>query len=284
MLTILTIPKPFKDPHINVIQRNALLSWLKLSPKPTIILFGNDKGIDKAAEEFGVLHVPEVENEFGIPRLDAVFDTAKKMSSDFFMAYINTDIILTSDFAEALKLIKIPKFLMSGRRRDVGIKTAFDFSQPDYEWRLRNLIAVESRMHGWAGMDYFVFPKDLELNMPAFVAGRPGYDNWLVYRARFLGIPVIDATEMVTVIHQNHDYSHSPYGRKGKVAGPETQKNLKLAGGFSNMCTLRDADWILTASGLTKPPFPRRIFSGISLFYPWRLILAFKRKLQFGKK
>ena len=32
MLTIFTIPKPFVG-HIGVIQRNAIISWLNLSPK-----------------------------------------------------------------------------------------------------------------------------------------------------------------------------------------------------------------------------------------------------------
>ena len=31
-LTIFTAPKPFTDPHINLIQRNALRSWLALGP------------------------------------------------------------------------------------------------------------------------------------------------------------------------------------------------------------------------------------------------------------
>ena len=51
MVTILTVPKPFKG-HIDTIQRNAIKSWLKLYPKCEIILFGDDESIAKAAEEF----------------------------------------------------------------------------------------------------------------------------------------------------------------------------------------------------------------------------------------
>jgi hypothetical protein len=90
---------------------------------------------------------------------------------------------------------------------------------------------------------------------------------------------VIDATEVITVLHQKHDYSHSPYGERDRVGGPEEEKSLKLAGGLSHMLTLRDADWILISQGLKRPKFPRIIFSKLSLFYPWRLILAIKRRL-----
>ena len=108
----------------------------------------------------------------------------------------------------------------------------------------------------------------------------PGWDNWLIYHIRSLKIPVIDATKAITVIHQAHGYSHSIYGEKTRVGGPEAERNLKLAGGFVNMCSLRDADWVLTPHGLKKPSFSRRILASLFLFYPWRLLLSIKRKLK----
>lgn len=280
MLTIATVPKPFRDPHINIIQRNAIQSWLQLFPKPKIILFGNDEGIAEAAKEFGVLHVPEVENEFGIPLLNSVFNLAQKMSNNQFVAYINTDIILMSDFMAALKLVKTPSFLMTGRRWDINIKKPIQFKETDWEKKLRQRVAREGKLHGPAGMDYFIFPRNLQLNIPAFVAGRPGYDNWLIYQARSSGIPAIDATKMVMVLHQNHDYSHHLKGKKGVLGGAEAKRNIKLAGGFTRVLTLRDTDWALSQEGPKRPELPRRIFIKLSLFYPWRLLLSIRRRLQ----
>lgn len=280
MLTIFTIPKPFKENHIKIIQRNAIQSWTKLQPKCEIILFGDDKGIAEVAKEFGVLHVPKVENEFGIPLLSSVFRLGKEMATNQFVAFVNTDIILLSDFTEALNLINRPTFLMAGRRWDVDIKESIQFNNVDWEEKLRRQVIQQGKLHGLAGMDYFVFPKNLELNMPSFVAGRPGYDNWLIYRARSLGIPMIDATKMITILHQDHGYTHRLGGKKDVLKKAEGKRNIKLAGGFSRMLTLRDADWILTKDGLKKPEFPRRIFSELSLFYPWRVLLSVKRKIQ----
>ena len=53
MITIFTIPKPFKG-HINTIQRNAIQSWMQLKPECEIILFGDDYGVSDIAKEFGL--------------------------------------------------------------------------------------------------------------------------------------------------------------------------------------------------------------------------------------
>ena len=272
MLTIFTIPKSFLD-HINIIQRNAISSWLQLSPKPEIILFGDDKGVAEIVREFNICHTPEIEkNEFGAPLLNLVFNQAQKIAKNDLLVYINCDIILMSDFIPAIQKIKRSMFLMSGRRWDLDVKEEIDFNQ-DLEEKLRKDIKKKGRLHGFSGIDYFVFPRNFSFNLPSFAVGRPGWDNWVIYRVRSLKIPMIDATQMITAVHQNHPLV---YHSKDK----ESQRNYKLAGGFSHMLTLRDADWILTPHGLTKPPFPRRIFSILSLFYPWRLILVFKRRIK----
>jgi hypothetical protein len=60
VLTIFTIAKPFHG-HIDVIQANAINSWLRLCPQPEIILFGNDEGTASTASQLGVRYVPDVQ-------------------------------------------------------------------------------------------------------------------------------------------------------------------------------------------------------------------------------
>lgn len=280
MLTLFTVPKPFLG-HINVIQRNAIKSWALLRPKCEIILFGDDEGTAETADEFGALHVSNIErNNLGIPLMHSVFNSAQKLAKNSFLAYINADIILMNDFTKILQFIKEPLFLVSGRRLDLSIKEEIDFNELDWGTKLRNLIIEKGSLHGFSGMDYFIFPKNLRHGLLPFAVGRPGWDCWLVYHMKSLKIPVIDATKIATIIHQNHDYSHSPWGKNKRVEGPELQKNIKLAGGFSRMLTLREADWIIDERGLRRPELSRRIFSALSLFYPWRLLLSVKRKFQ----
>lgn len=278
MLTIFSIPKPFRD-HINVIQRNALQSWLCLSPKPEIILFGNELGISEAAREFDVRHFPEIEkNKFATPLLNSAFNAAQKLAKNNLLVYINSDIILMSDFIPAVKRVKQRLFLLSGRRKDLDIREEVNFNDNKWEEKLSDRVVKEGKLHGFSGIDYFVFPCALPHNLPPFAVGRPGWDNWLIYKIRSLGIPVIDATPVIRVVHQNHSYSHCIGGKRDK--GPEAKRNFDLARGFSNMMSLRDADWILAKKDLERPGFPRRIFVQLSLFYPWRLALAMKRRIQ----
>ncbi len=278
MLTIFTIPKSFSG-RINIIQRNAILSWTMLRPKCEIILFGDEEGVAETAKEFTIRHVSEIKkNEFSTPLLDSAFNLAQELATNNIMVYVNADIILMSDFIPAIQSVKKPLFLLSGRRWDLDIKEEIKFDEADWEDELGNLVAKEGKPHGFSGIDYFVFPRNLQHDLPSFAVGRPGWDNWLIYRIRSLGIPVIDATIAISVVHQNHDYSHCLGGKRDK--GPEAQKNFELAGGFSNMLSLRDADRVLTKNGLKKPGFPRQIFVKFSLFYPWRLALSIKRKLQ----
>jgi len=281
MITIFTIPKPFKG-SIGIIQRNAIKSWLKLFPKCEVILFGDDEGVLETARELGILHVPNIEKtELGTPLLNSAINLAQKLSKNEILIYLNADIILMSDLTPAIKKVKNSNFLISGQRWDIEVNKEIDFNDSNWEKNLREQANKKGKLHGSSGMDYCIFPRSLPsiIQMPAFAVGRPGWDNWLIYRTRFLKIPVINATEAITVIHQSHDYSHSPWGRGEKVIGPEYERNIKLAGGFAKMMTLMDADWVLTKKGLEKPAFPRRFFSTISLFYPWRLVLALKRQL-----
>lgn len=279
MLTIFTIPKPFDSPDINIIQRNAIKSWLKLSPQCQIILFGDDRGVAEAAREFNVRHVPNVKKtEFGTPLLDYVFNSARELADNDFLVYINADIILFSDIVPALQKIKDPLFLINGRRWDLDVKEEINFSDPKWEDKLRQRIAKEGVLHGFSGIDYFIFPRDLPHGLPPFAVGRPGWDNWLIYRSRSLKIPVADATGVITAVHQNHESSHARIKKDGSKQ-KEARQNLALAGGFSRFLTLRDADWILTEQGLRRPGFPRIIFSKISLFFPWRWLLAIKRRI-----
>ncbi len=276
MITLFTTPRAFKDPF-NIPQRNAIKSWTLLEPKCEIILFGNEEGVAEAAKEFGVRHVPEIElNEFGTPVLGWTFNQTRKLASFPLIGQLTGDIIIFGNFTKAAQKIRKDNFLMVGRRWDLDVPGAVDFNDPDWEEKLKQRFQKEGKMHGPSGSDYFVFPKDALGEIPPFIIGSPGWDNWMIYKARALKIPVVDATEEATIIHQNH-------GRPRKAADfydSERRKNFELAGGSNRMCSLRDADWILTSEGLRRPYFSRRIVSALSLFKPWRWLVSFKRKIQ----
>jgi hypothetical protein len=265
MITIFTIPKPFVG-EAEVIQKNAIKSWLKLNPKPEIFLMGDDFGVKETAEELCVVCMDAIKkNEFGTPLLSSAFNEAKANAKNNILVYINCDIILQQDFIEAVKKFNennLSQFLMSGRRIDVEPKDVPFFKE-------------RGVMHGFSGMDYFVFPKNFCITLPDFAVGVSGWDTWLAYETRRLKIPFVDATSLVTAIHQNH----LPRGKKKPSYEKEKEINFKLAQGLMNMMTLREADKVLTENGLSKPDFPRSIFAKLALFYPWRFFLLIKRTI-----
>lgn len=251
MLTIFTIPKAFHG-HFNIIQRNAIQSWLTLRPRCEIILFGNEKGVVETAAEFKIKHIPEINcSRFGTPLISNAFYKVKREAYYHKLAYLNADIILLDDFIKAVQNIQKSLFLMIGQRRDVDIKESLQFNDSDWEQKLKYFVARYGKLHGPSGMDYFVFPRKFQFNLPSFAVGRPGWDNWLIYKFRFLKIPVIDASQTVTAIHQNHSHSYLQ-GVKDFWEGPESKENLKLVGGYSRIFTIQDANWVLTDKGFKK--------------------------------
>ena len=226
------------------------------------------------------MHVPDVEkNEFGTPFLSSAFSSAQKLAENNILMYANADVIFTQDLIEAVQRIDMPSFLMCGRRWDLDVTEEIDFKDNGWTDELHEKVKKEGEKHSLSGMDYFIFPRNL-INMSVFAVGRPGWDSWFIYDMRARRILVINATDAITVVHQDHDFSHSKFSEKKKIGGPECQKNTEIAGGLTNKMTLRDVDWVLDENGLRRPDFPMRLFPMLSLSYPWRFLFLVKRRLQ----
>jgi hypothetical protein len=278
LLTLFTIPKPFRG-HIAVIQRNALESWRQLVPGANIVLFGDEDGVARAASELGLRHVPNVaRNEFGTPLVNDVFERAQQIAGSDLLGYVNTDIILMSDFVAAVQNVASLRrpFLLVGRRWDLDVKEPIQMVA-EWDQDLRKRVAVEGELHAFTGLDYFLFRRGLWPEIPPFAVGRTIWDEWLVDRARRGGALLIDGTLTITIVHQNHHYG-SPDGKHGIWTGPEAQKNLELAGGREDYFTLLDASHCLTTRGLRnnllRPPIRRRLEVGYQLHAEWRWLVG----------
>lgn len=271
MLTFFAIPKPFKG-RIDIIQRNAIQSWIQLRPSCEIILFGDDEGTANLAREFGTRHYPDVvRNENGTPLLNDIFKKAQQAAAHKLLCYVNADIILLSDFLNAVQRVRFSHFLMVGQRWDVDFNQAINFNLPDWEPAMRRL-AYAAVLHPPTGIDYFVFPRGLWGEIPPFAIGRTAWDNWLIYGARSRRAPVVDATQSATAIHQNHDYGHLPLGKNEAWNGPEAFRNQELAGGYKKFFTLLDATWKLTDQSLERlqtPEHQKRRRETFPLLHPY---------------
>jgi hypothetical protein len=243
LLTVFSAPKPFTDPHIAMIQRNAIRSWTLL-PDVDVILVGDEEGTAQVASELSTRHLPGVKcNDSGTPLVSSIFDLARQNSDSPLLCYVNADILLLPDLVEAARIAlkNAQNFLLVGQRWDVDVTDTLDFSG-DWAARLRSFAISQGSLHVPAGSDYFVFPRACFIDMPSFAIGRAGWDNWMIYKSRKERWATVDATESVMVLHQSHDYSHLPGGQPHYKL-PESKTNIRLAGGREmTRFTLLDTD------------------------------------------
>ena len=262
MITLFAIPKAFAG-RAGVIQRNAIASWTRLGDDVEVLLIGDDAGVAEAAGAANVRHVAAVEKtDHGTPLLSSAFATARDASTRPLLAYVNADIVLLPDFVAAVRRIRFPSYLCLGRRWDVTVEGEIE-PGGDYEGRVRRLVASSGELALPDAIDYFVLDRTGPLTeLPPFVVGRPGWDNWMIYRARSLGLPVVDATRAVTAVHQTHDYAHVPERSGYRWYGPEASANFALIEGLERFQT-RHATHVLTRLGCLPALTPRRLVSRI---------------------
>jgi hypothetical protein len=196
--------------------------------------------------------------------LNSAFDLVEKRAAFELICYVNADIILPSDFLDAVRQVSEAhrRFLMVGRGWDLDVSKELLVENQDWGANLRRLVTQAGTVRPLDAIDYFVFPCDTIGPLPPFAVGRPKWDNWMVYRARSRRIPVVDASASTLVIHQKHGYGHVKQATGDGWEGPEAERNRALAKRSRVLVkvpartffTLGDATHLLTPSGLVGAP------------------------------
>ena len=293
LITLFSAPKPFTDPHIATIQHNAVRSW-SLLPDVDVILLGEETGLAEAARELGVKHIPHVErNANGTPLISSMIELARENSNSDLLCIINADMILMPDFVEAARTLRLKRdpFVLLSQRWDLDVTQPIEFTQ-GWQNRLLSMVHRQGILHRPAGSDFFLFPRSCYTSIPDFTIGRAGWDNWMIYKARREGWPVIDCTPSVMIVHQNHDYSHLPGGRP-HYEHPDTNENIRLAGGQANIrYTILDATHQLVDGTLVRPKMTSQRFTrklelflrSIFFFLPEAMIENIARPKRWRKR
>jgi hypothetical protein len=232
-------------------------------------------------------------NESGTPLISSMFQLARENSNSEFLCIINADMILLPDLVEAAKqVVKLKdKFVILSQRWDYNITSPIDFTA---EWQnhLRSTVHSQNNLHRPAGSDFFLFPKNCYQDIPDFIIGRAGWDNWMIYKARSEKWSVIDCTPSVMIVHQNHDYSHLP-GGKSHYEHPDTNENIRLAGGQANVrYTILDSTHQLADGKLIRPKMTSQRFTrsfelflrSIFFFLPEKMVENIARPKRWKKR
>ena len=303
LITLFSAPKPFTNPHIAMIQRNAIRSWTLL-PDVEVILLGEEEGLAQAAKELGVKHLPNVTcNASGTPLISSMFQLARENSISDLLCIINTDMILMPDFVEAAlesssllldsrqQAVGLQKFVLLSQRWDLDVTQPIEFTE-GWQDRLSSTVHRQGTLHRPAGSDFFLFPKSCYTDIPDFTIGRAGWDNWMIYNARQQKWPVINCTPSMMIVHQNHDYSHLP-GGKSHYEHPDTNENIRLAGGHAAIrYTILDSTHQLVDGKLVRPKMTSMRFTRtvelilrkMFFFLPERMIENVARPKRWKKR
>ncbi len=287
MLTLFAIPKPFIGKY-TFIQENAIRSWLSLGAE--VILFGNEQGMVEVSRKFGVTHLPIAKNIYGTPILSDAFMRARSFSKSKYLGYINCDIILLTDIKKIIAQIHPRKFLLVGQRRPLAVKKHIvDWS--GWQEKIASELDKKKSKPILGSSDYFIYPRNTTFSMPQFAVGRLYWDRWFFYWAKQFHVPIINATNAICAVHQQHYAFPYAHGYSEKELGLEVRENLRLLGGKQYAFSIYDADWYMSIQGtLIKRKFTIAhlirnveiyviIASKFSRFWqPWFSILQLGRK------
>ena len=105
MIAIFTCPRPFTG-EFNRIQRNAIISWLRLK-NIKIFVFNDEEGTSKKiCEEYRLEFISEIKkNKNGTPLVENCLEIIRNKIGNSVIAHVSTDIILNDDFVNTIKKV-----------------------------------------------------------------------------------------------------------------------------------------------------------------------------------
>jgi GT2 family glycosyltransferase len=247
-IAIAAVPKPFEG-HTALIQCNAIRSWARLPIEKDIYLIA-ETSAQQIGEEVGATVIPDCPvDEYHTPLFGPAIELAARSGAEF-ICYLNADIVALPELAGAIEAARarFGRFLMVAKRWNYDCEREFDFAD-GWEGELRADVHANGALFAPQAIDMFGFTPDVYDRIPPFAIGRSYWDNWMVDAARRAGAEVLDVTDRVMLVHQNHAYTGFENLKeiRGSVQG---RRNFFLAGDSHRMiATIDDATHRMAADG-----------------------------------
>lgn len=214
-LTIFTSSKSGEDTPENFRFTNAVSSWNRLKSVRQVYAFTDD-GVP--------FDIPVDRSQSGLPIIPSMFASILNRSQDPILGYVNSDIILISDFDKTLAAArkKFSEFLLVGRRWNWHRPLLIEFAE-DWEKRLYREARENGSLFNPAS-DIFIYTRNVfnPSEIPQMAMSAYYWDPYLMWYAMEKGTPVIDCTYAIFSVHQNHPVASDP-------RGPEAKRNFDLA-------------------------------------------------------
>jgi hypothetical protein len=231
-LTLFTTCKPFVGEAAQT-QSNALMTWHALGFRA--IICGPEPGAAEAAKQFDMLHIPEVRRTSrGIPYIDSIFGEAEAASKTPWVAYLNSDIILTETLKRSVlsalsKLDANKPTLLTFRRRNIPVSGSLE--REDWPTTIEALSREYGSWDQSNAIDIFVYTPGLFGEIPELAVGYMGWDNWLMWKAKQVGATVIDGSLEAALFHPIHGYSSDGTGLLNRSQSQQAIDNRRATEG-----------------------------------------------------
>ncbi|KAK2139731.1 hypothetical protein LSH36_1635g00002 [Paralvinella palmiformis] len=213
LLVLATSPSPL---HVRThFTNNVILNWSKLRPWIQPVMFVDDIGssIAEMAKQNGWLIRPVPRRRSNIPVFkDLILETSTINPSSPLVGFANDDILFAYNIIttiavilESLVTIREQFVFITGRRRNVDGELIGRIDDVDCP-QIVYLLGKDRSAFSQDSADYFLFSSNTVrkywAEMPEFVIGRAGYDNWIISSAVARNATAIEATETITALHQ----------------------------------------------------------------------------------
>ena len=221
-------PKKFVVPWADL-QVRALRSWKQIDVDSEVCIVAPRADVESLPEGLADYAVVAKENSLSkLPMFADVMEVAYRESDADVFCYLNSDIILPSNFGTIDFAQLDRKFLIIGSRWDMSEDAPYpDSLDPEniYEYLCEGIKSHSVTLHLPTGIDYFLFKRGTFEGIKPLVVGRGGYDAALLAFCLRSGIQLVDATEIFPVLHQFHDYSHISGAKKRVMQGEDATYN-----------------------------------------------------------
>jgi len=165
-----------------------------------------------------------------LPYVNDLIGLADALAHGKYIVYTSDHFIFARGLSLAVDIAseQFDQFLIVGRHWGLDIKSKIDYSLDNWEYILTMMVALSGKLGSRAAKDYFIYPKSLRIQLPPFLVGREWWDTWWLWRARMMGIPTIDATDLILGIHQEHGFPSQDGTKHGLTADPAGQHNERI--------------------------------------------------------
>ena len=237
------------------------------------MIIGDSQGAKEAAKLVSAVYIKDVETSSqGTPTISGLFKVAERNANNNMLCYVNADIILPENFLKIISILKNNKrkFMAVGHRWNLNIIDSIDFEKPSECKRFWSYAKIKSNKHACTGIDYFIFRKGTFNNFPSLAIGRFGWDNWLLWKTRRMILPLIDLSDKIFAVHQNHSYKFDNFESSADLLVSDDGINNKDKIG-GNTLNLLDTNYHLSNGKIEKKKsseFINRNLGNLPIIFP----------------